>query len=61
MSKLFSSLIDENITESFNHELVASLVRELSKERFEGETVKDFEERVFKDAVKVLKIENLWK
>src|SRR3989344_1888223 len=56
-----SSLIDENITESFNHELVASLVRELSKERFEGETVKDFEERVFKDAVKVLKIENLWK
>ena len=56
-----SSLIDENLTESFNHELVVSLVRELSKERFEGETVKDFEERVFKDAVKVLKIENLWK
>ena len=53
------SLIKENIKD-FKEQLVHNLIEELSKDKHEGETSKDFEDRLFKDIIKVLNLEDLW-
>ncbi len=59
IEEIESSLIKENIKD-FQEQLIHNLIKEISKDKYEGETSKDFEDRLFKDFVKILNLEDLW-